>query len=100
MLEQANEDCHASLQMIKASKTRSKSHYEPHVHPHTFSEGDLVLVYDQDNDKLGKGKFGSMWYGQYVIHRFLRKGKYILANSDNHLLKNPCNRLYLKRLYA
>ena len=86
--------------MIEAAKTWSKSHYESHVHPCTFSEGDLVLIYNQTNDKLGKGKFDSMWYGPYVIHRCLNKGVYVLADSGSHLLKNPRNGLYLKRLYA
>ena len=86
--------------MTEAAKTQSKSHYDSHVHPRTFSKGDLVLIYDQDNDKLGKGKFDSMWYGPYVIHRCLDKGAYLLPDFDGHLLKNPCNGLYLKRFYA
>ena len=100
MFEQTNEDHRSSLQMIEATKSRSKSHFDSHVHPRTFSEGDLVLVYDQANDKLGKGNFNSMWYGTYVIHHFLRKGVCILAEFDGHLLKNPHNGLYLKRFYA
>ena len=99
MLERTNEDFHASLQMIEAAKTQSKSHYDSHVHPRTFSKGDLVIIYDQANDKLGKGKFDSMWYGPYVIHRCLCKGAYILADSDDHLLRNPCNGIYLKSIY-
>ena len=75
--------------MIEATKSRLKSHFDSHIHPRAFSEGDLVFVYDQANDKLGKGKFDSMWYGPYVIHGCLRKGEYILAESDGHLLKNP-----------
>ena len=86
--------------MVEATKTRSKSHYDSHVHPHTFSEGDLVLIYNQANDKLGKGKFDSMWYDPYVIHRCLDKGEYILVEFDVHLLKNIHNGIYLKRFYA
>ena len=72
-LEQTIEDLRAALQAIEAAKTWSKAHYDSHVHPRTFSEGDMVLVYDQPNDKLGKGKFESMWYGPYVIHHCLGK---------------------------
>ena len=46
MLKWTNEDHCSTLQMIEAAKTRLKSHFDSHVHPHTFSEGDLVLVYD------------------------------------------------------
>ena len=59
-IEQTDEDLRAVLQAIEASKIQLKSHYDSLVHPYTFSEGDLVLVYDQANDKLGKGKFKSM----------------------------------------
>ena len=68
MLEQTDEDSRVSLQMIEAAKTRSKSHYDSHVHSHTFREWDLILIYDQARDKNSKGKLESMWYGPYVIH--------------------------------
>ena len=94
-LEQTIEYHQASLQAIEATKTRSKVHNDSHVHPCTFSEDDMVLVYDQPNDKLGKGKFDSMWYGPYVIHHCLEKGAYTLIDSDGQLLENPRNGLYL-----
>ena len=81
-------------------KTWSKAHHDSHVHPRTFSEGDMVLVYDQPNDKLGKGKFDLMWYGPYAIHRCLGKGAYTVIDSDGQLLENPRNGLYLKRFYT
>ena len=73
MLKYTNEDHCAPLQMIEVAKARSKSHFDSHVHPRTFSEGDLVLIYDEANDKFGKGKFDSMWYDPYIIHQCLRK---------------------------
>ena len=99
-LEQTKEDCRAALQAIEVAKTWSKSYYDSCVHPRTFNGGDLVLVYDHDNDKLGKGKFESMWYGPYVIHRCLGKEAYTLIYFDGQLLENPRNGLYLKRFYA
>ena len=98
--KQTIEDHRASLQAIEAAKTRSKIQYDSHVHPRTFSEGDMVLVYDQPNNKLGKGKFKSMWYGPYVIHHCLKKGAYTPIDSDGQLLENPCNGIYLKKFYA
>ena len=44
-----------------------KSQYDWSVRPRVFSEGDLVLVYDQDNDKLGARKFEPMWHGPYIV---------------------------------
>ena len=100
MLEQTNEDRHATPQMIEVDNTRSKSHVDSWAHPCTFSEGDLVLVYKQVQDKLGKRKFDSIWYAPYSIYWCLKKGEYLLADSSGHLLKNPRNGLYLKRFYA
>ena len=99
-IEKTIEDHWTALQAVEAVKKWSKSYYDSHVHPRTFSEGDMVQVYDQSNDKLGKGKFESMWYGPYAIHHFLGKGAYILVDSDGQLLENPRNGLYLKIFYA
>lgn len=33
----------------------------------SFSEGDLVFVYDQDHDKLGVGEIDPMWHGPYIF---------------------------------
>jgi hypothetical protein len=44
-----------------------KHQYDKKIRPRTFSEGDLVLVYDQDRDKLGVGKFEPLWHGPYII---------------------------------
>ena len=98
-LEQADEDRRATLQNIEATKNRSKSSYEKHVHPRTFHEGDLVLAYDQAHDKTGKGKFESMWQGPYIVQTCLGKGAYILADSEGHPFSNPRNGLYLKHFY-
>jgi hypothetical protein len=37
----------------ESHQKRINSQYDQKIHPRTFSEGDLVLVYDQDHDKLG-----------------------------------------------
>ena len=99
-LKQTIEDRRAALQAIEAAKTRSNLHYDSHVHPRTFSEGIMVLVYEKTNDKLGKGKFESMWYGPYVIHRYIKKGAYTLIDFDGQFLENPRNGIYLKKFYA
>ena len=52
---------------IKAQKKRVKTHMDHTVHPCSFVEGDLVLLYDQANDKLGAGKFEPMWHGPYIV---------------------------------
>ena len=84
----------------EAHKKCIKVQYDKSVHPCVFNKGDLVLTYDQRYDKLGKGKFESMWYGPFVISKVLEKGAYELVDYDGIPLGKPCNGLYLKRYYA
>jgi hypothetical protein len=42
------------------NKRRVKLQYDKYVRPRSFQEGDLVLVYHQDHDKLGEGKLDPM----------------------------------------
>ena len=84
----------------EAHKKRIKAHYDKSVQPRSFNEGDLVLAYDQRYEKLGKGKFDSMWYGPFVISKVLEKGAYELVDYDGIPLGQPHNGLYLKKYYA
>ena len=77
-----------------------KAQYDKSIQPHIFNEGDLVLTYDQKHDKLGKGKFESMWYGPFIISKALEKGAYELMDYDGIPFEKPRNWLYLKRYYA
>jgi hypothetical protein len=47
--------------VIETQKKCVKAQYDKHVKPHVFSKGDLVLLYEQDHDFLGIGKFKAMW---------------------------------------
>jgi hypothetical protein len=86
--------------VIEAQKKRVKAQYEKHVKPHVFSEGDLVLLYEQDQDMRGAGKFEAMWRGPYIVRRVLAKGDYELVDYDGIPLSEPRNGLYLKKYYA
>ena len=84
----------------EAHKKHVKVQYDKSVQPHAFNEGDLVLTYDKRYNKLGKGKFKSMWYGPFVISKVLEKGAYELVDYDGIPLGQPHNGLYLKRYCA
>ena len=47
----------------------------------------MVLLYDQDKDELGAGKFVSMWMGPYIFKRVLGKGAYELEDFRGNALK-------------
>eukprot|EP00253_Pinus_taeda_P011100 PITA_11100 len=51
----------------EAHKKRVKVQFHKNVKPRVFSKGDLVLLYDQESDKLGAGKFQSLWMGTYIV---------------------------------
>ena len=84
----------------KAHKKCVKAQYDKFVQPHAFNEGDLLLTYDQRYDKLGKGKLESMWYGPFVVSKFLEEGDYELVEYDGIPFEKPRNGLYLNRYYA
>jgi hypothetical protein len=84
----------------EAHKKRVKAQFDKNVKPRVFSEGDLVLLYDQESDKLGAGKFKSLWMGPYIVKSVLAKGAYELVDYDGIPLAQPRNGLYLKRYYA
>jgi hypothetical protein len=86
--------------VIEAQKKHVKAQYDKHVKPCIFSKGDLVLLYEQDRDMLGAGKFEPMWRGPYIVHRVLEKGAYELVDYDGIPLSEPRNGLYLKKYYA
>ena len=70
------------------------------MQPRTFFEGDLGLVYDQDKDTLGEGKFEPLWYGPYIISKVLKKGAYELVDYEGNKLVRPRNGLHLKKYFV
>ena len=51
-----------------------------------FTEGDLVLVYQQDCETLGARKFEPFWHGIYIVKCVLHKGAYELVTHDGNPL--------------
>ena len=85
---------------LEVNKHRVKVKYDKSVCPRKFSEGDLVLLWHQDKEPLGVGKFNPMWHGPYVVKRVLEKGTYALVYDEGIALADPRNGLYLKKYYA
>jgi hypothetical protein len=66
-LMQLDETHHDATLVIESQKKCVKAQYNKHVKPCIFSEGDLVLLYEQDRDMLGARKFEAMWRGPYIV---------------------------------
>eukprot|EP00253_Pinus_taeda_P018704 PITA_18704 len=99
-LAQLDENRRDATLAIETHAKRIKAHDDQNVTPRNFSEGDLVLLYDQVNDKPGVGKFVPMWHGPFAVKHKLAKGAYELVDFDNVSLGRPRNGLYLKRYYS
>jgi len=81
-LIQLDETRHDATLANVAHKKRVKAQFDKNVKPRVFSEGHLVLLYDQESGKLGEGKFKSLWMGPYIVKRVLAKGAYELMDYD------------------
>jgi hypothetical protein len=99
-IEQLNEQRRDAALANEAHKNKVKCQYDRSVRPHIFSEGGLVLVYDQDKDPLGAGKFKPMWFRPFIIKEVLKKGAYRLVDFEGNALAKPRNGLYLKKYYS
>ena len=85
---------------LEINKRRVKVQRDKSVCPRRFSEGNLVLLYDQASEPLGVGKFNSVWHGPYVVKRVLEKGAYDIEDYEETTLEDPRNGLYLIKYYA
>ena len=99
-LEQLDEQRRDALVTLDVNKHRVKAQYDKSVRPRVFSEGDLVLLWDQLKEPLGARKFNPMWRGPYMVKRVLEKGAYELVDYEGTTLAEPRNGLYLKKYYA
>ena len=81
---------------LEVNKCCVKVQYDKSVRPRRFSEGDLVLLWDQDKEPLGAENFNPMWHGPYMVKRVLEKGAYELVDYEGMTLQEPRNRLNLK----
>jgi hypothetical protein len=99
-LEQLDEQHRDATLANEAHKQHVKCQYDRSIHPRFFSEGDLVLVYDQDKYPLGAGKFKPMWFRPFIVKKVLEKGAYQLVDFEGNALSEPRNGLYLKKYYT
>ena len=85
---------------LEVNKHHIKVQYDKSICPRRFSEGDLVLLWDQAKEPLGAEKFNLMCHGPYMVKRVLEKGAYELVDYEGMSLVEPRNGLYLKKYYA
>ena len=99
-LGELDEHFQDALVALEVNKRRIKVQYDKSVCPRKFSEGDLVILWDQAKKTLGAGKFNPIWHGPYIVKCVLEKGTYELVYYEGTALVEPRNGLYLKKYYA
>jgi hypothetical protein len=58
------DETHHDVSLINETYQKCiKNQYDKSIQPCAFAEGDIVLVYDQDHDKLGARNLEPMWHG-------------------------------------
>jgi hypothetical protein len=85
-IDYLDEQCQDAALANEAHKQKVKCHYDHSIHPRIFSKGNLVMVYDQDKDPLGAGKFKPMWFIPFIMKEVLKKGAYHLVDSEGNSL--------------
>ena len=85
---------------LEVNKNHVRVQYDKFVHSRRFSEGDLVILWDQAKEPFGVGKFNPMWHGPYVVKHVLERGAYELVYFEGTALEEPRNGIYLKKYYA
>ena len=96
-LEQLDEQWQDALVALEVNKCCVKVQYVKSIRLRRFSEGDLVLLWDQGKEPLRLGKFNPMWHGPYVVKCVLEKGSYELVDYEGTTLVEPRNGIYLKK---
>ena len=99
-LEQLDEQRRDALVALEVNKHHIKVQYDKCVRPRNFSEGDLLLLWDQAKEPLGARKFNLMWHGPFMVKQVLDKGTYELVDYEGTSLAETRNELYLKKYYA
>ena len=95
-----DEQCRDALVALEVNKSRINVQYDKFVHLRKFSEGDLVLLWDQAKEPLRAAKFNPMWHGHYMVKCVLEKAAYELVDYEGTSLAEPRNGLYIKKYYA
>jgi hypothetical protein len=74
---------------IKVNKRCFKVQYDNFVYPHSYVEGELVMLYDQAKEPLGADKFKPMWHDPYIVQHVFEKGDYELEYYEGNMLVEP-----------
>ena len=91
-LIELQQECEAVDEKAQIHRRNIKERFDKKIKENTFSFGDIVLRWDARKEQKGRhGKFDSLWFGPFIVLKFLENNTFILQNLEGEELSNPIN---------
>ena len=88
-LQQNREKVEESAQL---DRLKIKNRFDKKIKDSTFSVGDMVLRWDARKEQKGKhGKFDNLWFGPFLVSKFLGNNTFVLQTLEGEELSSPVN---------
>ena len=85
------------MQTLEIHQQQVKKSFDKKAKARVFKEGDLILKWDIDIDKLRRhSKFDAMWSGPNVITSYKEANAFQLSKPNGDIFPIPFNGIYLK----
>ena len=86
-----------AMQTLETHQHQVKKSFDRKDRVKIFREGDLVLKWDANSEKLGRhSKFDTLWSGPYLIVSCKQANASQLSKPGGEVLPIPVNGIYLK----
>ena len=97
-LQQKREKVEEKAQLYRL---KIKERFDRKIKDNTFSVGDMVLRWDARKEQKGKhGKFDNLWFGPFIVSKFLENNTFVLQTLEGEELSSPVNGQFLKHFYS
>ena len=73
-------------------RLKIKEKFDRKIKYNSFSVGDMVLRWDARKEQKGKhGKFDNLWFGPFLVSKFLENNNFVLQTLEGEKLSNLVN---------
>ena len=82
-------------------RLKIKERFDKKIKDNIFSVGNMILRWDARKDQKGKyGKFDNLWFGPFIVSKFLENNTFVLQTLQGEELSNPVNGRFLQHFYS